>query len=62
MDNVEEAVSGVKGSLAVKVFGQDLHELETLGDSVFGILKTVKGIEDLGVIRLTGQPEERIEL
>ncbi len=62
MDNVEEAVSGVKGSLAVKVFGQDLHELETLGDSVFGILKTVQGIEDLGVIRLTGQPEERIEL
>jgi cobalt-zinc-cadmium resistance protein CzcA len=62
MDNVEEAVSGVKGSLAVKIFGQDLIELEDIGDTVYTILKTVNGIEDLGVIRLTGQPELRIEL
>ena len=62
MDNVEEAVSGVKGSLAVKVFGQDLDSLEKLGDTVYNILKTVNGIEDLGVIQLTGQPELRIEL
>ncbi len=62
MDNVEEAVSGVKGSLAVKIFGQDLDSLEKLGDTVFKILKSVKGIEDLGVIQLTGQPELRIEL
>ena len=62
MDNVEEAVSGVKGSLAVKIFGRDLTKLETLADTVYTILSTVKGIEDLGVIRLSGQPELRIEL
>lgn len=62
MDNVEEAVSGVKGSMAVKIFGNDLNKLETLGDSVYNILNKVEGIDDLGVIRLVGQPELRIEL
>ncbi|MCS6820887.1 MAG: CusA/CzcA family heavy metal efflux RND transporter [Microscillaceae bacterium] len=62
MDNVEEAVSGVKGSMAVKIFGDDFHKLERLGEQVYAILKKVRGIEDLGVIRLLGQPELRIEL
>ncbi|MFN8416309.1 MAG: CusA/CzcA family heavy metal efflux RND transporter [Cytophagaceae bacterium] len=62
MDNVEEAVSGVKGSLAVKVYGHDLAELETIGDSIEKVLSAVQGIEDLGLIRLIGQPEYRIEL
>jgi cobalt-zinc-cadmium resistance protein CzcA len=62
MDNVEEAVSGVKGSLAVKIFGDSLRRLETMGDTVYEVLRTVDGIEDLGVIRLLGQPELRIEL
>ncbi|MBC7382435.1 MAG: efflux RND transporter permease subunit [Bacteroidia bacterium] len=62
MDNVEEAVSGVKGSLAVKIFGRDLNRLEALADTVHEVLAHVKGIEDLGVIKLTGQPELRIEL
>lgn len=62
MDNVEEAVSGVKGSMAVKIFGNDLQKLETLADTVNNILAHVEGIDDLGVIRLLGQPELRIEL
>jgi len=62
MDNVEEAVSGVKGSIAVKIYGQDLPTLETKATQVYDQLKTVKGIEDLGVIKNIGQPELRLEL
>ena len=62
MDNVEEAVSGVKGSIAVKVYGDDMPSIEGRAMRIYGILKTVKGIEDLGVIRNIGQPELRIEL
>ncbi|MDR3706426.1 MAG: CusA/CzcA family heavy metal efflux RND transporter [Paludibacteraceae bacterium] len=61
-DNVEEAVSGVKGSLAVKIFGDDLGLLESKADSVYSIMKNVRGVEDLGIIRNLGQPEFRIEL
>jgi heavy metal efflux system protein len=62
MDNVEEAVSGVKGSIAVKVYGDELRTIEDKAVKIYGILKTVEGIEDLGVIRNIGQPELRIEL
>ena len=61
-DNVEEAVSGVKGSLAVKIYGENLELLESKADSVFKIMKDIKGVADLGVIRNLGQPEFRIEL
>jgi len=61
-DNVEEAVSGVKGSLAVKIYGEDLELLESKADNVFKIMKDIRGVEDLGVIRNLGQPELRIEL
>ena len=61
-DNVEEAASGVKGSIAVKVFGKDLYESEKKAVEIYKILGTVDGIEDLGVIRNIGQPELRIEL
>ena len=62
MDNVEEAVSGVKGSIAVKVYGDELTAIEGKANKIYEILKTVKGIEDLGVIKNIGQPELRIEL
>ncbi len=55
-DNVEEAVSGVKGELAVKIYGDDLKTLESLGDQVVGIMSTVHGVEDLGLFRVIGQP------
>lgn len=61
-DNVEEAASGVKGSIAVKVYGNNLFLTEEKATQIYGILKTVDGIEDLGVIRNIGQPELRIEL
>ncbi|RHJ91382.1 efflux RND transporter permease subunit [Parabacteroides bouchesdurhonensis] len=61
-DNVEEAASGVKGSIAVKVFGKNLYESEKKAEEIYDILKTVQGIEDIGVIRNIGQPELRIEL
>jgi heavy metal efflux system protein len=60
MDNVEEAVSGVKGSIAVKLYGSDFSVLEQKADTVYNILKDVKGIDDLGIIRSIGQPELRI--
>ena len=61
-DNVEEAVSGVKGQLAVKIFGYDIDQLEQLGTVVYGELTKVRGVEDLGIIHLTGQPEKEITL
>ncbi|MFT3705164.1 MAG: CusA/CzcA family heavy metal efflux RND transporter [Agriterribacter sp.] len=62
MDNVEEAVSGVKGSLCVKIYGDDLTYTEKKANEIYDIMKSVKGIEDLGVIRNLGQPEMRIDL
>ncbi|MGZ3837120.1 MAG: efflux RND transporter permease subunit [Flavisolibacter sp.] len=61
-DNVEEAVAGVNAALAVKIFGTDFQTLDDLSKQVMGQLKTVRGIEDLGVLRNLGQPEFRIEL
>jgi len=61
-DNVEEAVSGVKGSLALKIYGDDLEFLESKADSAYQVMKNIRGVEDLGVIRNLGQPEFRIEL
>jgi heavy metal efflux system protein len=55
-DNMEEAVSGVKGQLATKVYGDDLHVLESLADQIAGVLSGVRGITDLGVLQVTGQP------
>lgn len=61
-DNVEEAVSGVKGSIVVKLFGDDYKFIEGKEDTIYSILKTVKGIEDLGIMRNMGQPELQINL
>lgn len=61
-DNVEEAVAGVPASLAVKIFGRDFEQLDSLANKVQAILAGIQGIEDLGVLRNLGQPEFRIEL
>jgi cobalt-zinc-cadmium resistance protein CzcA len=55
-DNMEEAVSGVKGELATKVYGDDLKVLEDKADQIVNVMRQVKGIEDLGVFRALGQP------
>lgn len=61
-DNVDEAVAGVPASLVVKIFGKDFKTLDSMADQVMGQLRTVDGIEDLGILRNLGQPEFRIEL
>src|SRR3984885_11505566 len=55
-DNMEEAVSGVKGALATKIYGDDLKVLEAKSDEIVGIMSKIKGVEDLGVFRVLGQP------
>ena len=55
-DNMEEAVSGVKGELAIKVYGDDLRALEDTGDRIVDVMRTVPGIQDLGLFRVIGQP------
>jgi heavy metal efflux system protein len=62
MDNVEEAVSGVKGSICVKIYGDSLDYMEEQSNAVYNVLKKINGIEDLGVIRNIGQPELDIDL
>ena len=55
-DNMEEAVSGVKGQLAIKIYGEDLKTLESKGEEIVNVMKTIPGISDLGLFRVIGQP------
>jgi cobalt-zinc-cadmium resistance protein CzcA len=55
-DNMEEAVSGVKGELAIKMYGDDLKTLEEKGDQIVSVMRTVPGVQDLGLFRVLGQP------
>lgn len=61
-DNVEEYVAGVKSALVVKIFGDDLCALEALADQTAGIIKQVRGVEDVNVFRSIGLPELQIKL
>jgi len=55
-DNMEEAVSGVKGELAVKLYGDNLRTLEHAAEIIQAQMATVQGIQDLGIFRIVGQP------
>ncbi len=55
-DNLEEATSGVKGALAVKIYGDDLKTLEAKGDEIVRIMQSIRGVQDLGLFRVLGQP------
>jgi len=55
-DNMEEAVSGVKGQLAIKIYGDDLKTLEDTGQKILDVMRTVPGVSDLGLFRVIGQP------
>jgi cobalt-zinc-cadmium resistance protein CzcA len=57
-DNMEEAVSGVKGQLATKVYGDDLHVLENKANQISSIMRAIPGITDLGVFQVLGQPND----
>jgi cobalt-zinc-cadmium resistance protein CzcA len=61
-DNMEEAVSGVKGELATKVYGDDLKVLEEKADQIVKIMQQIKGVEDLGVFHVLGQPNINFEV
>jgi len=61
-DNVEEAVSGVKGSIVVKVYGDSLNYTEAKVRDVYQILKGVRGVTDLGIMKSIGLPELDISL
>ena len=55
-DNVEEAVSGVKGELAVKLFGRDLKVLEQKAGEMQNVMSQIPGVADLGTFQVRGQP------
>jgi cobalt-zinc-cadmium resistance protein CzcA len=61
-DNMEEAVSGVKGQLATKVYGDELHVLEEKAEEVAKIMGKIQGIQDLGVFQVLGQPNDNFEV
>jgi heavy metal efflux system protein len=61
-DNLEEAVSGVKGASAVKIYGDDLKTLEAKGDEIVDVMRGIRGVEDLGLFRVLGQPNLNFEV
>jgi cobalt-zinc-cadmium resistance protein CzcA len=61
-DNIEEALSGVKGANSAKIVGPDLATLEQLAAKVQHEMAQVKGIEDLGIFRVLGQPNLNIKV
>jgi cobalt-zinc-cadmium resistance protein CzcA len=61
-DNMEEAVSGVKGELAVKLYGDDLRTLEKTANDIQSQMQSIKGIEDLGIFRIVGQPNLTLQI
>ena len=61
-DNVEEALSGVKGANSVKIVGPNLDVLEQLGKQVMAEMAKVPGVEDLGTFHVLGQPNLNIKV
>ena len=61
-DNVEEALSGVKGEIAIKIFGSNLSILEAKADEVVAVLNSIQGASDVGAIRISGNSELDINL
>jgi len=55
-DNVNEAMSGVKGENSIKIFGPDLEGLQSAADQIKEVMKSVPGVTDLGVLAMLGQP------
>jgi cobalt-zinc-cadmium resistance protein CzcA len=61
-DNMEEAVSGVKGELAVKLYGDDLRTLEREAEKIQAQMASVPGVGDLGIFRIVGQPNLNLQV
>ncbi len=61
-DNVNEAISGIKSELAIKIFGADADQLQTLADQVAGKIEKVPGILHLTAEHLAGQPQVQMRI
>jgi heavy metal efflux system protein len=61
-DNIQEALSGVKGANSIKIIGPDLDALEGLAEQVMKIVSDVPGVEDLGMFHVVGQPNLNIRV
>ena len=61
-DNVEEAMSGVKGENSLKLFGDDFDTLSRLADQISQVMQSVRGVADVGVFRVGGQPSLLIRI
>jgi cobalt-zinc-cadmium resistance protein CzcA len=61
-DNVEEAMSGVKGENSLKLFGDNLSELTRIADQIQGVMNQVRGVADAGVFKVNGQPSMVIDV
>jgi cobalt-zinc-cadmium resistance protein CzcA len=61
-DNVEEAMSGVKGENSIKLFGTDLRTMEAKAVEIEQVMKQIRGVKDLGIFRLVGQPNLLIQV
>jgi len=61
-DNVEEALSGVKGANSVKIIGQNLQVLEGLATQVMAEMAKIRGVTDLGIFHVLGQPNLNIKV
>lgn len=61
-DNVEEALSGVKGANSVKIVGPNLETLEKIAGQVQDQMRKVSGVEDLGIFHVLGQPNLNIKI
>ena len=61
-DNIEEGMSGVKGANSVKIIGPDLATLENIADQVRHEMEQIKGVQDLGIFRVLGQPNLNIKV
>lgn len=61
-DNIEEGLSGVKGANSVKIIGRDLEVLERLADQVLREMRQIRGVADLGIFRVRGQPNLNIKV
>lgn len=61
-DNVEEAMSGVKGENSIKLFGTDLNVMQSVAVDIEKEMRTIPGVKDLGIFRLVGQPNLLIKV
>ena len=61
-DNVEEAMSGVKGENSIKLFGPDLKTMEAKAVEIEHVMRKIHGVKDLGIFRLVGQPNLLIQV